>query len=120
MEQKNVTISDSGRVRVPENVSMSPFEIAVLFGVYPQAIHANIRAILKSGVVRTDNSGTMMLKGGIVMPLVFGLDMVTALAFRVDSLKANMFRRWVMNKINAGKKPQQEHVLINFSDKTIS
>lgn len=65
---------------MPENVFKRPFEIAALFGVFTQTIHANIRAIFKSGIVRADIFGTVMLKGGIIMPLAFGLDMIIAFA----------------------------------------
>ena len=96
MKQTKITIAENGRVSVPENVSMRAFEIADLFGVYTQTINANIKAVIKSGVVRPDLSGHVVVDGNTTLPLDFGLDMITALAFRVHSHKADIFREWVI------------------------
>ena len=53
MENRIITI-ENGKVFVPENVNMRVFEIADLFGVYIQTVNANIKAIIKSGVVSPD------------------------------------------------------------------
>jgi len=98
MKKEKITISDSGAVVVPESVSMRAFEIADLFGVYIQTVDANIKAIIKSEVVSPDTSGQVIVNGGFVIPLDFGLEMITALAFRIKSKNAEVFREWLMKK----------------------
>ena len=98
MKNEKITISDSGAVVIPENVSMRAFEIADLFGVYVQAVNANIKAIIKSGVISPDTSGQMIVNGGSVIPLNFGLEMIIALTFRVQSHNAKVFREWLLKK----------------------
>ncbi len=73
-----ITISDSGRVTIPEKVSMRSFEVADLFGVFEQKINANVKAIIKSGAIRPDISGTVTISGGVIIPLDLGLDMKKA------------------------------------------
>lgn len=100
MIQQKITITDNGRIIMPSHVLMKPFEIAELFGVYEQTIHSNIRSILKSGVIRSDISQDMVMSGNLIVPDVYGLDMIIALAFRIHSPNAEKFRTWVI--INLG------------------
>ena len=115
MKQTKITINN-GKVFVPNKVSMRSFEIADLFGVYIQTINAHIKAILKSDVISPDTSGTGIISGNTVIPLDFGLDMITALAFRIHSPKAKLFREWIMSRITAKKEPKPMAVYIPLPD----
>ena len=109
MKTKNIiTISDSGVVHIPITVSMRDFEIAQLFGVFQQSVKANIRAILKSGVSNGDTSKGGIVVGNSIIPEYFGLDMVIALAFRVQSPKTEIFRQWIIKRLanNSFDRPQ--------------
>lgn len=99
MKKDMVTISDNGTVNVPINVQMRDFEIAELFGVMVPTIRSNIRAILKTGVATADLTGGATLVGSNVVPDYHGLDMVVAVAFRIQSYKAELFRQWIMFKM---------------------
>lgn len=94
-----VTISDNGTVNVPTNVQMRDFEIAELFGVMVPTIRSNIRAILKTGVATANMTNGATLVGCNVVPDYHGLDMVVAVAFRIQSYKAELFRQWIMRKM---------------------
>ena len=100
MRKNIITISDNGSVHVPTNVQMRDFEIAELFEVYFQTIRANIKAVLKSGVTTTDCAGGSVVMGnGTIIPDYHGLDMIVALAFRIQSYKADIFRKWIIRKM---------------------
>lgn len=99
MKRNMVTISDNGTVIVPINVQMRDFEIAELFGVMVPTIRSNIRAILKTGVATADLTGGATLVGCNVLPNYHGLDMIAAVAFRIQSYKAELFRQWIMRKM---------------------
>jgi len=94
-----VTISDNGAVIVPANVLMRDFEIAELFGVMIPTIRSNIRAILKTNIATADCTNGATLVGCNILPDYHGLDMVVALAFRIQSAQAEVFRRWIMRKM---------------------
>ena len=102
MKTRKITIEDNGNVSVPDNVRMRPFEIAALLGVYTQRVDAHIRSILKSGVAGADTSGPVTVTGNTITPDFFGLEMITALAFRIHSTRARLFREWVIRRITAG------------------
>ena len=99
MKRSIVIISDNGTVNVPANVQMLDFEIAELFGVMIPTIRSNIRAILKTNIVMADLTNGATLVGCNVVPDYHGLDMVVALAFRIQSAQAEVFRRWIMRKM---------------------
>lgn len=102
MKRSIVTISDNGTVSVPTNVQMRDFEIAELFGAMVPTIRSNIRAILKTNIVMADLTNGATLVGCNVVPDYHGLDMVVALAFRIQSAQAEVFRRWIMRKMMQG------------------
>lgn len=73
-------------------------QIADLFGVFSAAVSANIRAILKSGVLDEDRvvRRTRRRNGNIVER--YNLEMITALAFRLKSENAEVFRHWIVER----------------------
>lgn len=102
MKRNIVTISENGTVSVHANVQMRDFEIAELFGVMIPTIRSNIRAILKTGVATADCTNGATLVGCNILPDYHGLDMVVAIAFRIQSAQAEVFRRWIMRKMMQG------------------
>lgn len=120
MENRLITINEACRsVNIPEHVAMCSFEIAHLFGVTTQAINANIASLMKAKIVRPEMRGCTMIKFGIITPEYFGLDMVTALAYRVDSYQADIFREWVLNRMQEKKPNRDIPIFIQLSDKEI-
>ena len=111
IENGIVTIPQSGEVR------MSAFEIASLFEVYVQTVNGGIKTILKSGIVKADIPCPVTVTGNTLMPNVYGLDMITALAFRVHSPKAEIFRDWVIRRITANPLPAK--LIIQLSNRTL-
>lgn len=93
-----ISISKTGVVTVTTPVQMRDFEIAELFGVMIPTVRANIRAILKTNIVTADLTNGATLVGCNVLPDYYGLDMVMALAFRIQSPRAKIFRDWVLRR----------------------
>ena len=98
MKGKIITISESGVVSIPDNVMMRDFEIAELFEVMMPTVRANIRAILKADIATADLTNGATLIGCNVVPDYHRLDMVMALAFRIQSPRAEIFRDWVLRR----------------------
>jgi hypothetical protein len=94
-----ITMTDNGIVRVPGNVRMSVGEIADLFGVYYQIVKRHIRDIEKSGIASGDYTMSCICEGSKVYPEYYGLEMIIALAFRIQSEKAKMFRKWALEQM---------------------
>lgn len=93
-----------------ENIRLRNWQLAQLFGVYESAVRANIKSIIKSKIVIPDYNSIHVQTGGILLPEVYGLDMVIALVFRLDSANASKFREWIMTKLFVGK----DNILIHI------
>lgn len=103
------SISDNGIVTVPSEIKMSISEIADLFGIYYQTVKRHIRAIEKSGIANGDYLGNCICEGSKIYPDYYGLEMIIAVAFRVQSANAEMFRKWLIEqtiKTNIPKTPK--------------
>lgn len=97
MERGTMTITETG-VTLSGNVWLADYEITDLFGVTFSAVNSQIKAVYKSGVLREhDTCRYIRLENGNRAD-VYNMEMITALAFRLNSLPANIFRRWVVRK----------------------
>jgi len=119
MRTQKITI-ENGTVSVPQsgNVRMSASEIASLLGVYEQSVRTHIKAILKSGIVVSDTSGPATVDGNVIVPDYHGLEMITALAFRVHSSQAKQFREWTIRRMTAS--PLPANLIIRLADRSLA
>jgi len=108
-------------VSIPQfgKVKMTAFEIASLFDVYVREIYNHTKIILKSGVIQMDFSCPATVTGMIVMPDFYGLEMIIALAFRIRSHKAKVFRNWLMRKMIKSTIRQQILMNIRWDSKAL-
>jgi len=124
MQRGILKISESGIVSMDTDIWMTPYEIADLFGVYLNTVNANIRAILKSGVVKVAFDKGAVQSGSILTADYYGLDMVIALAYRIHSPKAAVFRNWLMTRLSAPAKCMQSKsvqiIYFTFPNNSIS
>lgn len=98
MRRNIITIRESGMVTIPSGViRMSVNEIALLFEVMVPTVRGKIKALLKSRMCVESSGG--IVRSNRVIPEYFGMEVVIAAAFQVDSYKADIFRRWVLRKL---------------------
>ena len=97
MKRDSITINERGVVNVPAKVQMADFEIANLLGVMVPTVRGAIKRLLKSRM-GVDCSGGIV-SGSSIVSEYFGLEVVIAVAFQVDSYRADIFRRWVMRRL---------------------
>jgi hypothetical protein len=100
MKTTPITIEDNGQVTIHSTgtVWMTRHQLADLFGVFVSAVGANIRSILKSEVLderrvvrqRTHRDGSVTT--------LYSIEMITTLAFRLKSRKAEQFRQWIVRQ----------------------
>jgi hypothetical protein len=93
---------EGGRVVVTPaadgTIWMTKHQIVNLFGCFVAKVVSNIGVILKSGVL--DESRVCRLhryKDGSGVEL-YNLEIIAALAFRIDTRNADIFRRWLMER----------------------
>ena len=79
-------------------VWMTQHQIASLFGVFVSAVGSNIRSILKNGILDEDEVSRRKTTANGNMMILYNLEMITALAFRLNSRKAEQYRRWLVGQ----------------------
>jgi hypothetical protein len=102
MNREKITISDDGMMTVPNNpdrVRMTIIEIAELLGIFYPTAKRHIRAIETAGIADGDYTMSCIVGGMNVRPEYYGLEMITAVAFRAKSWQADTFRRWLMERV---------------------
>lgn len=97
MERGIITINRNG-VTLTGNVWMTDYEIADLLGVTLPAVSSRIKSIYKSGVLsENDTYRYIRLENGNRAD-AYNMEMITALAFQLNSLPAKVFREWLVRK----------------------
>ena len=100
MKRAIITISDDGKVNIPSgNVWMSEMELVELFGVIAPTLRTAIKAIYKSGTlcpVSTQRCDLATPKGWATY---YNLEVVIALAFRLNTYEASRIRQKVLESI---------------------
>ena len=100
MERAIITISESGRVNIPSNdVWMSEMELVELFGVIAPTLQSAIRAIYKSGTLCPVNSKRCDLATPKSWATFYNLEVVIALAFRLNTYEASRIREKVLESL---------------------
>ena len=100
MERAIITISESGRVNIPSNdVWMSEMELVELFGVIAPTLRAAIKAIYKSGMVCPVSTQRCNLATPASWAAFYNLEVVIALAFRLNTYEASRIRQKVLESL---------------------
>ena len=102
MDKYKITITENGSVNIPSKVKMTIPEIAILFGLFYQTAKREIRTIEKSGIAGGDLSSPCKVEGKNIYSEYYGLEMIIALAFRLQSPNADILRKWIINKVIRG------------------
>ncbi len=79
-------------------VWMTKHQIADLFGCFVAKVVSNIAVVLKSGVLNESRVCCFHCYkdgGGVEL---YSLEIISALAFRIDTCNANIFRQWLMER----------------------
>ena len=100
MERAIITISESGKVNIPNNgVWMSEMELVELFGVLAPTLRAAIRAIYKSGTLCPVSTQRCDLATPASWATFYNLEVVIALAFRLNTYEASRIRQKVLENL---------------------
>ena len=92
-----IEIIDNEQVFIPATISMQDFEIAELLGIMLPTVKGKIKSLLKSRFSTNCSGGKVM--GNSIFPEYFGLEVVIAIAFQVDSYRADIFRKYILRKL---------------------
>ena len=100
MERAIITISESGIVNIPSgNVWMSEMELVELFGVIAPTLRVAIKAIYKSGTLCPVSTQRCDLATPASWATFYNLEVVIALAFRLNTYEASRIRQKVLESL---------------------
>ena len=104
MERAIITISENGRVNIPNsNVWMSEMELVELFGVIAPTLRAAIRAIYMSGTLTLASTQRYDVATPTSWATFYNLEVVIALAFRFNTYEASRIRQKVLESLTQRK-----------------
>ena len=100
MERAIITISENGHVNIPSsNVWMSEMELVELFGVMTPTLRAAIKAIYKNGALNPTTTQQCDLATSKSWATFYNLEVVIALAFRLNTYEASRIRQKVLESL---------------------
>ena len=104
MERVIITISENGRVNIPDsNVWMSEMELVELFGVLAPTLRAAIKAIYKSEMLCPAATQRYDVATPTSWATFYNLEVVIALAFRLNTYEASRIRQKVLETLTQRK-----------------
>ena len=104
MERAIITISENGNVNIPSsNVWMSEMELVELFGVIAPTLQAAIKAIYKSGTLCSVSTQRCDLATHSSWATFYNLEVIIALAFRLNTYEASKIRQKVLESFSQRK-----------------
>ncbi len=119
-EKRNIiTINGQGNITLPTDtgsIAMTEWELCELFGIIAPTIRAGIKTLCKSGVLKEHEiRRTIRLSDKRSME-VYNFEAVIALAFRINSLRAEQVRRAVLERLYLRKEKQSIFFSLNITD----
>ena len=100
MNRGVITISESGTVSMPtDTVWMTMQEIADMYNVFGCYVRKAVKAIFKDGILKEQGVRRHVRKNDRISYDVYSLELVIAVAFRIDSIESRAFREFIMQAI---------------------
>lgn len=97
MNRGVITISESGTVSMPtDTVWMTMQEIADMYNVFGCYVR---KAVFKDGILKEQGVRRHVRKNDRISYDVYSLELVIAVAFRIDSIESRAFREFIMQAI---------------------
>lgn len=109
-----ITISENGTVNIPSaEIWMSEMELVELFGVIAPTLRATIKATYKNKELCPTSTQRYCSVTSTRWATFYNLEVIIALAFRLNTFEANMIRQRVLKSIYQRK--ENMNLLISFS-----
>ena len=116
MDRGIITITENGAVTMPTApVWMTQQEMSDAFNVFGCDIRKAIHAIYKNGELLESETKRYIKQDNGINYDVYSLEMVIAVAFRLQSREAMAFRKFIMERLYAPNRDKPVHLLFSLS-----
>lgn len=117
MNRGVITISESGTVSMPtDTVWMTMQEIADMYNVFGCYVRKAVKAIFKDGILK--EQGVRRHVRNISYD-VYSLELVIAVAFRIDSIESRAFREFIMQSV-IGRQTSRTKLVCIFTENAMA
>ena len=100
MNRGVITISESGTVSMPtDTVWMTMQEIADMYNVFGCYVRKAVKAVFKDGILKEQGVRRHVRKNDRISYDAYSLELVIAVAFRIDSIESRAFREFIMQSV---------------------
>lgn len=111
-----IKTDENGNIRIAGNshteIWMTVWEIAELFNASVSSIQKEIKAIRKSGILTDYEACKYIRMENGYSADIFNLDIIIAVAYRVNSFYAHAFSKWLKEKAVSENKQEQKSLFI--------
>lgn len=93
---------------------LSKWQMATLFNVYTKTIESNLKAIFKTGLLKENEVSrihTFINEGHESEQILYNLDTIIFVGFRIASFEAKAFREWVLKAFSEYMKNEEDRRL---------
>ena len=99
-EQRSYNYQRGGTVSMPtDTVWMTMQEIADMYNVFGCYVRKAVKAIFKDGILKEQGVRRHVRKNDRISYDVYSLELVIAVAFRIDSIESRAFREFIMQSV---------------------
>jgi hypothetical protein len=117
MNRGVITISESGTVSMPtDTVWMTIQEIADMYNVFGCYVR---KAVFKDGILKEQGVRRHVRKNDRISYDVYSLELVIAVAFRIDSIESRAFREFIMQSV-IGKQTSRTKLVCIFTENAMA
>lgn len=104
MKRGIITVSETGIVTMPDvSVWMTLPEIADMLGVFEHDVRRTIKSIYRNKELSEFETMKYIKRPDGISYDVYSLEMVIAVAFKIQSKRSRMFRQFLMKRACSGK-----------------
>ena len=118
-EERNIiTIDEYGGLKMPTdtaNIWMTEAEIVELFGTTAGAVNSAIKAIIKSDALNDYEVCKCIRPDSGNSADVYNMEVIIALAFRLNTYPASVFRKWLIKRATAPRRTTPP-IVIRYKD----
>lgn len=117
MNRGVITISESGTVSMPtDTVWMTMQEIADMYNVFGCYVR---KAVFKDGILKEQGVRRHVRKNDRISYDVYSLELVIAVAFRIDSIESRAFREYIMQSV-IGRQTSRTKLVCIFTENAMA
>ena len=117
MNRGIITVSESGTASMPtDTVWMTMQEIADMYNVFGCYVR---KAVFKDGILKEHSVRCHVRKNDCISYDVYSLELVIAVAFRIDSIESRAFREFIMQSV-IGRQTSRTKLVCIFTENAMA